>query len=188
MSNYKPTPFEKKIIDMVKPPPIDMGEEQKVGSGFNLGYNRGHSQAKTDARAVARDADQRIADLEKQLAAEKQRADRAEAKLRRLPVTADDVPVAPIIDHVFHPDFSFGTDDVMEPLDILPRSFVRQELARHELDGFDSDYTTGDWFAFGVHYDPDTHARDGLWISNVWECFSTPQAALAIAKAEGGGK
>lgn len=52
--------YEQKIVDRVRMPPSDVSCELEEGTGFNIGYERGHGQAKVDARTVARQADLEI--------------------------------------------------------------------------------------------------------------------------------
>ena len=59
--------YELEIVNSVRTPPRDASCEMREGKGFNIGYDRGHGQAKVDARAIARKADQYIAELEKKI-------------------------------------------------------------------------------------------------------------------------
>lgn len=56
--------YDQQIVDTVKMPPRDASCEMKEGAGFNIGYERGHGQAKVEARAIARRADAQIKELE----------------------------------------------------------------------------------------------------------------------------
>lgn len=111
-----------RVMKQVKMPPRDAGEEQRLAGNmpFNTGYERGHAQAKVDARQIAAEADKEINYLKSQLAATKKELQQAREALEE------------ISDHEANTCRSFA-QDYMEVLAIAKQALAGNEALEDDM-------------------------------------------------------